>query len=159
MKLKTLIDSDAVNDPPATDATVLAWLKELQTVNAGVDYQALLIWGSEEQIFRKVKFALSDEVTNPGTWITSVHNKLLALDAVLDSGGDLDLSRDELRTMINNLSGAGLPLSNANKTALYALADLQVERWQLAVNTPLRLPNEGVIRDLTIVHVATARAA
>lgn len=126
--LKEVIDSDPAN-AAKTDQQVVDWLNELIVVQYDITFQDLIVWASEEQIGKKTKAGISDEETTPGTWTVSVYNDLLVLDILLKSGGDIALSRDDVRTMINNLSGGGKPFSLPNKTALFMRSDKNEVRW------------------------------
>jgi hypothetical protein len=90
-------------------------------------------------------------------YTNGVYSDVLSLLWLIQSGADLDLSRDDIRTMVNNLSGSGKPLSSANKDGLLALSDVATPRWETAV--PLTLPNNALLTGQPkLEHVAAARA-
>lgn len=125
MTLKELIDSEPLN-AGRTDQQVLDWLKESVTVETEINYIDFVVWASQNQIFKKT----ADEIA-AATATAGVMNDLFAVDAMLKSGGNwsLDLSRQDVRSIFNNLSGSGKPYSAPNRTALFALSDTSVERW------------------------------
>ncbi len=128
-KLKDLIDTEPLN-AARTDAEVLSWLQEDVTVQKGITYQDLIVWSSAEGIARKIKAAIASEEATPGTWTNPVYNDVLVLQTLLSSGGDLDLSRDDVRGIVSGISGAGLPLTAPNKTALFAFSNEDVLRYE-----------------------------
>jgi len=127
--LKALIDTEPLN-AARTDQEVLDWLNESVTVQTDIDYNTWMVWASEEGIARKIKAAIADEETTPGTWTAPVYNDVLTVNALIQSGGDISLSRDDVRTIVATISGAGLPLTPANKNALLAKSDELQPRWQ-----------------------------
>jgi len=142
-KLKDLIDTEPLNEG-RTDQEVLDWLQEDVTVQRDVTYQDLIVWASEEQIAKKTKEGIAAEEATPGTWTASVYNDLLTLDILLKSGGDLALSRSDLRGMINNLCGSGKPYSGPNKAALFAFSNEDIPRWQAELITETVSEYSGV---------------
>ena len=147
MSLKELIDSEPLN-AARTDQQVLDWLNETVTVKKGITYQDLIVWASENQIGKKIKEAIADEEATPGTWTAGVYNDTLVLDMLLKSGGDVDLSRDDVRAIVGNLDGGGKPLSVPNKAALFAMSDVNQLRW---VGTTPDQPSLQMVQNARVV--------
>ena len=149
--LSAIIANDYPGPGTDTDAQVLAWLQEPVTVPVDINFQELLMWASEQQIGKKLKAAIADEEATPGTWTAGIYNDLIVLDTMMKSGGDLALSRTDVRTLVSNLSGPAKPFSAANKNDLFARSD----------TSRLRLETYGFsqIDDASwLYHIAEARA-
>jgi hypothetical protein len=136
--LRALIDAEPLN-AARTDAQVRDdwWLLDV-TVPRDIDYQTLMIWASEEQVSKKLWEAIETYKadlalgTPTATYTASVINDTLTLSKMIDSGGEIALSRSEIRTIVSTISGPGAdkPLSTPNKNALNQKADVTLPRWQ-----------------------------
>ena len=124
---------DATNP---TDQVIYDWSQEAVAIQEDISYTDLLVWASDNGVMKKITNAIRDEVATPDTWTAPVYNDLLIIDAALKGGGgdSVFLSRDDVRGVINSVSGPSKPLTAADKNALLALSD----------GTALRIVAEGV---------------
>ena len=140
--LKTLM---ALGEPysPDTDAERLAWLKVTVTVHGlnSITYEDRLVWGADGARARKVFEAatsvriLYEALGNGGsatdnTGLTNGQKSdLLEFSRLLSAPVDIDMSRSELRTILNSID-EGVVISNPDKNAFLALADGTLSRWE-----------------------------
>lgn len=151
LAFRALIDSEPLNGA-RTDLQVLDdwWMVDV-TVQTDIDYQTFMVWASEEGIARKIKLAIANEEKTPGTWIASVYNDTLVVDHLLQGGGDISMSRDDIRTIVVSISGSGLPLSTANKNALNQKSNVDTPRWKAEGYDPQS-------DESWLAHISIARA-
>ena len=143
--LRELIDSDAVNDPPASDATVLTWLNGVVTVQNDATNGDVLSWAAgNDAISRLRAFSAGSNATQ----------RSLA-DAALvriQAGLGLSLSQAPIQALLSALVTATM-FTQAEIDALNATAQVQVERWKVE---PLTLNNQPVT-SMSIGWVGAAR--
>lgn len=139
MTLKELIDSEPLN-AGRTDQQVLDWLEENITQAEPISYTDLVVWASENQVFHRTRVPVAEVHAGTSTLSNAAQNDLMALDVLLKSGGNLDLTRQDVRSLFNTITGAGLPLAPAHRAALFAKSDRSVARWDFGTpHQPSRL--------------------
>lgn len=150
VRLRAVIDAEPANGA-RSDPEVLTWFQESVTAQHDITYQDLVVWASEEGVSRKLKLAIADEEATPGTLTAPVYNDTLTLELILKSGGELALSRDDVRAIVSGISGPGLPLSAPNRAALFAKSDVTDERWIIEGFAAISNANK-------LSHISEARA-
>ena len=111
---------DATNP---TNQVIYDWSQESVAVQEDISYTDLIVWASGNGVMRKITEAIALEVATPDSWTEPVYNDLLVLDAMLKGGGDVALSRNDVRGIVSSVSGPSKPLTAADQTALLALSD------------------------------------
>lgn len=123
-QLKTLIDSEPLN-AARSDADVLAWLNETQTVQGDVSWTDYMLWLSETSGVVKLRTAAAsgsaDAIKNAGE---------LAL-IVAQSGQPLFVSRADVRASLAPLISGGV-FSAGERDSLLAKGALTPTRWEVA---------------------------
>ena len=119
------------SDP--TDAAVDTFLNETVTIKTPITGQDLLTWSADQVIANKLDNIIREQenAKDAGTALphtNGVYNDAKTLWTAINSGGELALDRDELRTMVNGLVGNGI--SEPNKQALFGMSDVSVLRWE-----------------------------
>lgn len=138
--LRAFIDSESANDG-RTDAEVLAWLNETESVVGAVGSRTLLRWGAGSARLDRLHNAASDTNNHTG----AVRAIARAAELVVSRPDtELDMADAEQVGMVDALVSASV-LTADDKTALVTLATYSRARWGAAVN---QQPTE---RD---VHVA-----
>lgn len=112
-----------------TDAAVLAWLNQPDTFQQDISYQDLMLWVAGQNIAAKLHAAIA---AGQGALTEDQWNGILTMDMLLRSGGSIAMSKTDLRGLINNITGPGVPLKPADRQALFAFSDYRAPRWNWA---------------------------
>lgn len=141
--LRALIDAEPSNDPPATDAAVLAWWLGNVTVPTDLSMTDFMIWlannGGRDRVEEAISHA-SEDVRNAAR---------LMIDLLQSGAEELHLSRDDVRAALAPLVGSGKPFTTAHKNSLLALSDVQTPRWKAEGFPP---------KASYLIHITKARA-
>lgn len=134
VKLKAVLDT---GEPFGSDAAALTYMDATVTVHELVDFQELVSWATDRNVFEKLWAGIEDQSWNrrkdpqvlDTPWPVAEFNDMLALWSVLHSGADLDLSKGELRALLNTISGSAKVLTFTDKTELFNRAESIKSRW------------------------------
>ncbi len=143
--LRALIDTEPANAPPATDATVLAWLEELVPEVGRCSQGDLIVISTTHDIEGACEAAKADATTTVSGY------KVRALAAgylqVMQRGEGIDVANPNTVPMLSLMVTAGL-MPQAAQDAIVAAATKNVPRYAKAGHDAVSLQMVNLARTL-----------